>query len=190
MKLKKSTLFFYSLAEMPINIALFPILVFIPKFYTGEMGVPLALAANIILAVRIFDVFTDPVVGYINDRTNTKWGRRRPWIAIATPLLMVSIYMLFIPPEGAGALHLFLWMFLLSIGTTMLIIPYYAWGAELSPDYNERSRITGWRSISGVVGSLSAQLIPTIALVFFGLGGSANVLYLSLIHISEPTRRS
>ena len=178
MKLKKSTLFFYSLAEMPINIALFPILVFIPKFYTGEMGVPLALAANIILAVRIFDVFTDPVVGYINDRTNTKWGRRRPWIAIATPLLMVSIYMLFIPPEGAGALHLFLWMFLLSIGTTMLIIPYYAWGAELSPDYNERSRITGWRSISGVVGSLSAQLIPTIALVFFGLGGSTNVLYI------------
>ena len=71
MKLKKSTLFYYSLAEMPINIALFPILVFIPKFYTGEMGVPLALAANIILAVRIFDVFTDPVVGYINDRTNT-----------------------------------------------------------------------------------------------------------------------
>ena len=178
MKLKKSTLFYYSLAEMPINIALFPILVFIPKFYTGEMGVPLALAANIILAVRIFDVFTDPVVGYINDRTNTKWGRRRPWIAIATPLLMVSIYMLFIPPEGAGALHLFLWMFLLSIGTTMLIIPYYAWGAELSPDYNERSRITGWRSISGVVGSLSAQLIPTIALVFFGLGGSTNVLYI------------
>ena len=60
----------------------------------------------------------------------------------------------------------------------MLIIPYYAWGAELSPDYNERSRITGWRSISGVVGSLSAQLIPTIALVFFGLGGSTNVLYI------------
>ena len=105
-------------------------------------------------------------------------GRRRPWIAMATPLLMVSIYMLFIPPEGAGALHLFLWMFLLSIATTMLIIPYYAWGAELSPDYNERSRITGWRSISGVVGSLSAQLIPTIALVFFGLGGSTNVLYI------------
>ena len=46
---------------MPINIALFPILVFIPKFYTGEMGVPLALAANIILVVRIFDVITDPI---------------------------------------------------------------------------------------------------------------------------------
>ncbi len=88
---------------MPINIALFPILVFIPKFYTGEMGVPLAIAANIILVVRIFDVITDPIFGYINDRTNTRWGRRRPWIAIATPLMMLSVFMLFIPPEGAGA---------------------------------------------------------------------------------------
>ena len=90
MKLKRSILFYYSLAEMPINIALFPILVFIPKFYTGEMGVPLAIAANIILVVRIFDVITDPIFGYINDRTNTRWGRRRPWIVISTPLMMLS----------------------------------------------------------------------------------------------------
>ena len=88
---------------------------------------------------------------------------------------MVSIYMLFISPEGAGALHLFLWMFLLSIGQ-----PYYTLlclGCRAMPDYNERSRITGGRSISGVVGSLSAQLIPTIALVFL-VGGSTNVLYI------------
>ncbi len=178
MKLKRSTLFYYGLTEVPINIALFPILVFIPKFYTGEMGVPLILAANIILLVRIFDVITDPIFGYINDRTNTRWGRRRPWIVLATPLMMISIYMLFLPPEGSGAAHLFMWMMLLSIATTMLIIPYYAWGAELSSDYNERSRITGWRSMLGVVGSLSAQLIPAVALLFFGFGGSANVLYI------------
>jgi len=67
-------------------------------------------------------------------------------------------------------------MMLLSIATTMIMIPYYAWGAELSPDYNERSRVTGWRAMFGVVGSLSAQLIPSAALLFFGLGGSANVL--------------
>ncbi len=178
MKLKRSTLFYYGLTEIPINIALFPVLVFIPKFYTGEMGVSLILAANIILAVRVFDLITDPLFGYINDRTNTKWGKRRPWIALATPLMMISIYMLFLPPEGAGASHLLLWMLSLSIATTMIIIPYYAWGAELSSDYNERSRITGWRSMMGVVGSLSAQLIPAMALLFFGFGGSANVLYL------------
>jgi Na+/melibiose symporter-like transporter len=67
-------------------------------------------------------------------------------------------------------------MTMLSIGTTMMMIPYYAWAAELSPDYNERSRITGWRSMMGVVGSLIAQLLPAVALLAFGLGGSTTVL--------------
>ncbi len=157
-------------------MALFPVLVFIPKFYTSDMGVPLAVAGTIILVVRIFDVFTDPLFGIISDRTRTPWGRRRPWIAMAVPIMMLSIYRLFLPPDDAGAAHMFVWMLLLSIATTIMIIPYYAWAAELSPDYNERSRITGWRSMMGVVGSLSAQAAPAVALLFFGLGGSQSVL--------------
>lgn len=157
-------------------MALFPVLVFIPKFYTSDMGVPLATAAFIILVVRIFDVFTDPLFGIISDRTRTPWGRRRPWVAMAVPIMMLSIYRLFLPPDGAGAGHMFVWMLLLSIATTIMIIPYYAWGAELSPEYNERSRITGWRSMMGVVGSLSAQAAPAVALLFFGFGGSQSVL--------------
>lgn len=157
-------------------MSLFPVLVFIPKFYTSEMGVPLAVAANVILAVRIFDLSNDPLMGWISDRTHTRWGRRRPWIVAATPVLMLSIYQLFLPPEGAGTLHLAIWMTMLSMGTTMMMIPYYAWAAELSPDYNERSRITGWRSMMGVVGSLIAQLLPAVALLMFGLGGSTTVL--------------
>jgi Na+/melibiose symporter-like transporter len=169
-------LFFYSLTDLPVSMALFPVLVFIPKFYTSDMGVPLTIAGSIILAVRIFDVFTDPLFGFLSDKIRTPWGRRRPWIALAVPLMMLSIYQLFLPPEDAGAGHMFVWMMLLSIATTIMIIPYYAWAAELSPDYNERSRITGWRSMMGVVGSLSAQLTPAAALLFFGLGGSRTVL--------------
>jgi GPH family glycoside/pentoside/hexuronide:cation symporter len=115
-------------------------------------------------------------MGYLCDRTNTRWGRRRPWILAATPVMMLGIYMLFLPPEGAGVMHLIIWMTVLSIGTTMMMIPYYAWAAELSPDYNERSRITGWRSMMGVVGSLTAQLIPAAALILFGFGGTGAVL--------------
>jgi GPH family glycoside/pentoside/hexuronide:cation symporter len=157
-------------------MSLFPVIVFIPKFYTSEMGISLVLAANLILAVRLFDVVTDPLVGFLSDRTGGRFGRRKPWIAAATPVMMLSIYMLFLPPEGAGATHLFTWYMLLSLGTTMMLIPYYAWAAELSPDYNERSRITGWRSMLGVVGSLLAQLMPAGAALFFGITGSASVL--------------
>jgi Na+/melibiose symporter-like transporter len=92
--------------------------------------------------------------------------------------MMLSLYMLFLPMEGAGAGYMFGWMMLLSLGTTMMMIPYYAWGAELSPDYHERSRVTGWRSMMGVVGSLAAQLIPAIALIVYGYGGSRAVLTL------------
>ena len=178
MALKRRTLFYYCLTDMPVSMALFPVIVFIPKFYTTDMAVPMALAATIMLAVRISDVFTDPFFGFITDKYPTPWGRRRFWITLATPIMMLAIYRLFFPPEGSGALHMGLWMFTLSIATTMMIIPYYAWAAELSPDYNERSRITGARSMMGVVGSLVAQLAPAAALLFFGMGGSSVVLHI------------
>jgi Na+/melibiose symporter-like transporter len=174
--LSRWTLFRYSVADLPLAMATFPVLVFIPKFYSSDLGVPLALTSTILLVVRVLDVFADPLVGVLSDRTRTPWGRRRPWIAASTPVMMLAFYMLFLPSEGAGAWHLFWWMLLLSLALSMLLIPYYAWAAELSPDYNERSRITGWRSMMGVVGSLAAQLIPAVALIAFGYGGSAAVL--------------
>ncbi|MBL6690723.1 MAG: MFS transporter [Pseudomonadales bacterium] len=176
MALQKKTLFFYSLADLPVTMALFPVIVFVPKFYTTELAVPMIIAANIMLAVRISDVFTDPFFGFITDKYPTPWGRRRFWIALSAPIMMLAVYQLFFPPEGAGAWHMASWYFLLSIATTMMIIPYYAWGAELSPEYNERSRITGARAMMGVVGSLSAQLAPAAALFFFAIGGSGAVL--------------
>ena len=175
-KLKRSTLFYYSLSDLPIMMSVFPALVFIPKFYTSEMGVPLALAANIILAARVFDLLNDPLVGYLSDRTKTRWGRRRPWLAASVPVMTLGVYMLFLPPEGAEGLHMLTWMLVLSLGTTMILVPYYAWAAELSEDYHERSRITGARSMMGVVGNLLAQVAPALALLLFGLGGTTQVL--------------
>jgi len=176
--LKKSTLVYYSLTDLPVAMSIFPVLVFVPRFYASDIGVPLALVGTIMIAVRVFDVVTDPLMGYLSDHTRSRWGRRRPWILASTPLMMLSIYMLFLPPEQAGAGHMLLWSMVLSIATTMMLIPYYAWGAELSPHYHERSRITGARAMAGVLGSLTAQLVPAAALIFFGIGGSASVLEL------------
>lgn len=174
--LKRSTLFFYSLTDLPVAMSLFPVMVFIPRFYASDMGVSLATVGTILFVVRVFDVITDPFMGYLSDHTRSRFGRRRPWILAATPILMLSIYQLFMPPPGAGALHMLVWSMALSIGTTMMLIPYYAWGAELTTDYNERSRVTGARAQAGMLGSLSAQLVPALALILFGIGGSSAVL--------------
>ena len=172
------TLLAYSATDLPVAMSIFPVIVFIPRFYASDVGVSLALVGTIMIAVRVFDVITDPLVGWLSDHTRGRFGRRRPWVLASTPVLMIAIYQLFMPPEGAGALHMLGWSMLLSVGTTMMLIPYYAWGAELSTDYDERSRITGGRAMAGVLGSLTAQLVPAGALLLFGIGGSAVVLEL------------
>jgi Na+/melibiose symporter-like transporter len=175
-RLSNKVLFYYSLADLPVTMSIFPVIVFIPRFYSNDVGIAVATVGTIMLLSRVFDVMTDPFMGYLSDRTHSRWGRRKPWIALSVPVMMLSVYQLFLPPEGAGAAHLLLWSMLLSIGTTLMLIPYYAWGAELSPDYSERSRITGARSMAGVLGSFTAQAMPALALLLFGIGGSAAVL--------------
>ncbi len=174
--LKKSTLFAYSLADLPIAMSLSVVMVFIPRHYSSDLGIPLVTVTAIMLAQRILDLFGDPLMGWLSDRTRSRFGRRKPWVAASAPILTLSVYQLFMPPEGAGALHLFVWGMLLGIGTTMLLIPYYAWGAELSPEYHERSRVAGARAMMGVVGSLASNIAPMAALVLFGIGGSGPVL--------------
>ena len=175
-RLKRSTLFYYSLTDLPVMLSIFPAVVFLPKFYTSDMGVPLTVAATIMLVVRLFDLVSDPLMGYISDRTHSRWGRRRPWIVLAVPFMMAGVYMLYLPPDGAGAMHMLLWMAVMSLGTTLMLIPYYAWGAELSPDYNERSRITGARSMMGVVGNLLAQVAAVSAYFLYSDAGSREFL--------------
>jgi GPH family glycoside/pentoside/hexuronide:cation symporter len=175
-KLSKATLFSYSLADLPVAMSMFPVIVFIPRFYSADLGVPLVWVGTILIIQRLFDVVTDPLMGIVSDRTRSRFGRRRPWVAASTPILMLAVYQLFMPPEGAGGWHLLVWGMVLSIGTTMILIPYYAWGAELSADYHERSRVTGARAMFHVVGSFSAQAVPAVGLLVFGLGGTDFVL--------------
>lgn len=174
--LKNSTLFCYSLADMPVMMSIFPVIVFIPRYYTNDVGISVGVIGTILLISRVFDVMTDPIMGYISDHTRSRWGRRKPYIALSVPFMMVSIYQLFLPPEDAGAAHLLIWSVTLSLGTTLMLIPYYAWGSELSSDYNERSRITGARAMSGVFGQLVAQVMPGIACYYFLFCGTASVL--------------
>jgi Na+/melibiose symporter-like transporter len=98
-KLKKRKLFFYGLSEMPISIAGLPLLTYLPNYYGSEVGISLAAIGWIWLIARIFDAFTDPLIGYLGDKTNTRWGRRRVWMVASIPILMPAVYFLFFPNE-------------------------------------------------------------------------------------------
>jgi Na+/melibiose symporter-like transporter len=171
------TLLAYSFLEMPQVVAATPIALFLMPFYTQDLGLALAAVGNIMIATRIWDVVTDPAIGFLSDRTRSPIGRRRPWIVLGVPLMMLSIYRLFIPGGPVSNLYFLGWSFLLWFGWTMVNIPYFAWGAELSADYSERTRITTIRTISGQMGALLVIGVPAIRGQVFGqLQGSGEML--------------
>ena len=104
---------------------------------------------------RLTDAFTDPVMGYISDNTRSRWGRRRPYIfagAILVAILFVALWAL---PEGKSEMWYF-WYFLVGsilffVAYTMFATPWVALGYELTPDYNERTRLMGTQNFIGQV---------------------------------------
>jgi GPH family glycoside/pentoside/hexuronide:cation symporter len=139
-----------------------PIGVLMPIFYTDVVGAPLGYVAMAIALARSFDALTDPVMGWITDRTRTRWGRRKPYIALGVPLAAVCIYALFSPPQNLGPLQASLW-FLAAFGLYFLFhtvyeIPHGALGVELTLDYHERTRLFGIRTFfigGGTLGVLA-----------------------------------
>ena len=88
----------------------------------------------VIFVARLSDAFTDPLIGILSDRTRTRFGRRKPWIVGGIPLLLLTLYMLFQPPPAPTIWYFGTWIVLLYLAYTIVALPYYAWGAELSPD--------------------------------------------------------
>jgi Na+/melibiose symporter-like transporter len=140
------------------------------------MGLPLALVGLAVSATRLTDIFTDILLGTFSDRLRTRWGRRKPLIAIGVPLAILGVWMLFVPPDDIGIVYLFVWIIVCNLATSLFEVPYSAWAAELSRDYDGRTRVTAWRSIASVTGNMIALSIPFI-LQQMGLPGARNALF-------------
>jgi len=147
------------LPAMPLAAMYLPVFVFISEFYAAERGVALSIIGAILLGVRIFDAISDPVMGWISDAWPSRFGRRKPWLVLSAPFVMLAAWNLFVPPEGAGPVWLGVWLFVLTLAWTVAITPYFAWGAELSSDYAERARITVWRESVGLIGTLLVAIL-------------------------------
>lgn len=177
-RLSRKTLTYYGLAEMPIQIIIVPLYALIPNYYNSDLGLTTAAVATIWLLARLFDGITDPIVGWLSDHIDTRFGRRRLWMLISIPILMLAIYQLFMPEPPVTNAYLLGWLVALWLGWTFLYIPYYSLGAELSPDYHERTRITGWRAGIGTIANLISKALPVAALFFYGYGGTENTVFM------------
>ncbi len=151
----------YGLPALPLALLTLPVFVYIPPFYAESLGIPLAAVAQALVVIRLADAFSDPLIGYAGDRFPAR-NRRKVWLTASIPVVAVAAWFLFSPGETADTGHLIGWGVALSLGWTMAIVPLSAWGAELSTDYNERTRIAGTREALVLAGILVATALPAL----------------------------
>ncbi len=170
MSLGPGRLIAYSAPSLVTSVAALPMALFVPAFYADDLGVPLAAVGAAIGFSRLLDVVTDPLIGTLSDRLQLPIGRRKPWMILGVPLFLLSLWKIFVPGEAASSTYLFVWTALLYLGFTMIDLPHKAWGAELSTDYDERSRITSWREAISTAG----QVMLLAGLVWISADGIEN----------------
>ena len=121
----------WGLADMGVNVFVVVKQLLVFTFLTTHLGVPPAVAGLVTFAVLAFDVVTDPIVGYLSDRSQSRWGRRAPWIAVGAVILATSIVLMFAVPAGlpwqSNALWVTLFFGLASVGLPLLRSPMAQW---------------------------------------------------------------
>jgi Na+/melibiose symporter-like transporter len=146
---------------LPMFALMMPLTIFIPPFYAEHMGLGMAAVGTLFTLGRLFDVFTDPVAGVVMDRTQHIIGRHA-WVTLgALPLALGTWQIFFAEPPGSAALLMF-WLIVLYAGWTLMSVGLFSWGAEISPDYHERSRVMGAIQLANNGGTVLVLLLPVL----------------------------
>src|ERR1700761_664111 len=152
----------FSAAALPVGALVTTLGVYLTNYYAAHVGIPLAAVGVTFLAIRAIDLLLDPYIGLRMDKTRTRIGKFRPWLAAAAPILLVSSVAIYFPPNGAGVFYLAGWLIVLYLGYSMLTLSQAGWGAALVAEYHQRSRVYGWIQAVGVVGALGVLRVPLI----------------------------
>jgi GPH family glycoside/pentoside/hexuronide:cation symporter len=159
-RLSRSILVYYALPSIGLHFSFMLMGLYFFKFATDVLLVAPAIMGLLIAGGRFWDGLSDPIAGYLSDRTRSRLGRRRSWLALSVLPFGLSVLMLWSPPPALSNAGIVAWLglglFLFYTTYTALAVPYGALGAELSEDYHDRTRIFAYRQGVGAIGLLCA----------------------------------
>lgn len=143
-------------------------------FLIEHVGVAAVTAGLLILVSKIYDAFTDPLMGVLSDRTKSKWGRRRPYLMLGGILAGLSFAMIFTVPtfESDTALIIYVLVALLLNATayTVFNVPYLAMPAEMTDSYHERTTLMSFRVGAIAGGQLLSSVLGPVIIAYYGGG--------------------
>ena len=151
-----STKIFFGVGEFATATKGYAMHMFLLFYYTQVLGLEGWLTGLALGVAIVFDAINDPIVGSVSDNWRSRLGRRHPLMWISLAPMCITFYYLWLPPAGLGQYELFAWLTVFAVLArsfmTFFQIPHNALGAELSPDYSERSRIWGYAQLFGWLG--------------------------------------
>jgi GPH family glycoside/pentoside/hexuronide:cation symporter len=162
--LSRRTKLMYGVGDAGINLADTVVGLLFAIFLTDVVGLRPALAAAVVFIGRTFDYVNDPILGYLSDRTRSRWGRRRPFILFGMlPFALVYMLLWWIPPLTSQlglAIYYGFAFVLYDTMATVLYMPYFALTPELTSDYDERTSLTTYRMVFSTIGAMVAFVVP------------------------------
>lgn len=171
-KVPVSVRIFYGIGSVSEGVKETAFNVFLLFFYNNVLGLPGSLAGFAIFIALCIDAITDPLMGVISDNTDSKWGRRHPYMALAALPVAMSFALLFRPPSNLDTAALFAWLLgftvLLRVSLTLYAVPSNALAAELTSNYDERTEVLGIRFLFGWLAGLGMAVMGYV--VYFDTG--------------------
>ena len=165
----------YGLGDCSANLVFQMMMIYQTKFYTDIFGLEGAIAGTVMLVARIVDAFVDPTVGILSDRTNSRWGKYRPWVLWTALPFMVFYVLAFYNPgiedKGLVALHATISYTLLMTMYSFNNTPYSSLGGVMSADIKERTSITSIRFIFSTIAQFVVQGLTLPLVSKFSDGG-------------------
>lgn len=164
LKLTVLTKIFYGTGQMSQGVKDTAFQSFVVFYFSQVLGMPAIMAGFAALIALVVDAVTDPLMGDISDNWHSsKWGRRHPFMMAAVIPFPLSLYILFSPPVGLDPQGLFIWLVTWSIVVRVMLtlfnVPHNALGAELSKDYEERTKIVSYRTVLGYIGGITLSVV-------------------------------
>ena len=158
----------YGMGDVGCNFSWMFVGNFLMIFYTDVFGISMSAVAGLMLFSRFWDAINDPIVGSLSDKTNTKWGRYRPWLLIAAPITAIILMLSFWAHPNwsstAKIIYMAITYCILVLGYTCVNIPYGTLCGAMTQNMEERAKINTFRSVSAMIaiGIINIITVPLV----------------------------
>jgi len=168
----------YGMGDVGCNFSWMFVGNFLMIFYTDVFGIGMGAVATLMLVSRIWDAVNDPLIGFLTDKTKSRWGRFRPWLLFGAPITALILVLTFwAHPEWsqtAKIIYMAVTYCLLVLGYTCVNLPYGTLCGAMTQDMDERASLNTSRSVSAMIAIGVINIVTVPLIEWFGRGEMKN----------------